>query len=468
MQVTRRSRIRLRLQNVAFVALFAAAIGLLGWLSGRYEYEADWTSSGRNTLAEPSRTLLARLEGPVYVTAFAREDELLRRRIEGLIGRYQREKPDFELQFVNPDREPERVRELDVTMNGELVVRYQGRSEKIQQHSEQELTNALQRLARGGERRIVFLTGHGERAPKGQANHDLGILGRELERKGLVLDTVNLAEQGAVPPDASVLVIAGPEVALLPGEVELIRRWVAGGGNLLWLADPGPLHGLEPLAEALGVAFLPGVVVDADTSLYGIPDPSFVLVPRYPPEVAITRSFDALTLYPRAAALELDPPEGWSSQPFLRSVARTWTETGALEGEIRFDEDTEERPGPLTIGAALTRPAPEQKPAEEPQAGAPADRPASAPEQRVAVIGDGDFLANAYAGNAGNLDLGLALVHWLTHDDVLIDIPAKTAPDRGLALTRTQAAVIAIGFQFAVPLLLLAAGLGIWYRRTRR
>lgn len=81
------------------------------------------------------------------------------------------------------------------------------------------------------------------------------------------------------------------------------------------------------------------------------------------------------------------------------------------------------------------------------------------------VIGDGDFLANTYLGNAGNLDLGLRLFNWLTFDDQFIDIPAKTASDRKLQLTENTVMVMGFGFLVILPLLLIATGIFIWRRR---
>jgi ABC-type uncharacterized transport system involved in gliding motility auxiliary subunit len=84
------------------------------------------------------------------------------------------------------------------------------------------------------------------------------------------------------------------------------------------------------------------------------------------------------------------------------------------------------------------------------------------------VIGDGDFISNTYLGNGGNLDVSLALINWLTHDDQLIPIPVKTTIDSQLDLSRAQAAVIGLGFLFVLPILLLSIGAWIWWSRRRR
>ena len=88
MRVTRKSRLRLRLENLVFYALLLGATGLLAFLSTRYHVQLDWTVSGRNTLSEASQALLGRLEGPVAITAYAREDEVLRGRVRDLVERY--------------------------------------------------------------------------------------------------------------------------------------------------------------------------------------------------------------------------------------------------------------------------------------------------------------------------------------------------------------------------------------------
>jgi ABC-type uncharacterized transport system involved in gliding motility auxiliary subunit len=457
MKVSRRSRILLRLQGLTFSLLFSASIGLLAWLSTQYVFQADWTHGARNTVSADTRELLAELDQPVLITAFVRDEAQLRRQIQDLVGSYQRFKDDIALEFINPDTAPEQVRELGISSGGELRVSYRGRSENIQTLSEHTLSNSLLRLSRQEQRWIAFLTGHGEREPLGETNHGLGIFGGELERKGLNVQTVNLAETN-IPGNISLLVIAGPRVNLLPGEVSALLDYVEQGGNLLWLAEPGDLHGLEPLAELLEIDFLPGRVVDAGSQLFGVDNPTFVVITAYP-QHEITANMATVTVFPEVAALALRDSGAWTQVPLLTTLPRSWTELGELAGEISFDADTDERAGPLDIGVVLTRmrPASEATEAVDEQ-----------PGQRVIVIGDGDFLSNTYLGNGGNLGLGLNMVHWLSHDDALIDIQVQGAPDTSLELGRTAQAVIGIGLLFGLPVLLLVSGLLVWLRRRRR
>lgn len=453
MKVTRRSRLLLRLQALLFATLFTGIIGMLAWLSTQYVYQADWTTGARNTISDETRRLLDDMQYPVNISAFVQDDELIRSQIKDLIGSYQRFKQDITLEFVNPDREPARVRELGIASGGEIVIRYLDRSENIQTLSEQQLSNALLRLSRQQQRWIVFLTGHGERPPTGDTNHGLGIFAGELERKGLNVQTVNLAE-AEIPSNTNLLVLAGPRVELLPGEIAKLQRYVEQGGNLLWLAEPGDLHGLQALAEQLDISLLPGMIVDATSQMFGIENPGFAIVTGYPRH-EITNEMTAVTVYPEAAALEINDSETWDAIPLLTTLERAWTELGEITGEIQFDPDTDERAGPLDIGVALTRERND-------------DSGASLPMQRIIVIGDGDFLSNTYLGNAGNLGLGLNMVQWLSHDDAALNIRIKSAPDTSLVLGKTAQAVIGLGFLVGLPVLLLLSGVVIWLLRRRR
>ena len=477
MKISRKIHLEIRLQNLAFSLLFLIVVGLLGWLSTRYSAQFDWTAGSRHTLAEAGRKVLDLLDGPVQITAYARENRQLREQIDDQIGRFLRHKKDITLTYVNPDTQPDKVRDLGITVDGELHVEYQGRSEKIQQASETALTNALQRLALAKDQRIVFLEGHGERSPSGRADHDLSQFGEELGRKGITVTGLNLAATPVIPENTSVLVVAGPRTNLLAGEVALLQAYLKQGRNLLWLADPGDLRGMAPVAQQLGLKFLPGTVVDASTQLFGISDPTFALVAEYSPH-PVTSQFNKLTIFPGAAALEkaVQGESEFEYDPILSTLARSWTETGPIAGKIQFDEGKGEKKGPLQIGFAITRTIQQPPPAkpddasgQKPQGedGTPKDEPKSS-IQRVVVIGDGDFLSNAFLGEGGNLELGVNLIQWLSQNDQFINIPPRPASDRALNFSEGALGVLAVGFLILLPLTLIGTGAFIWFQRRRR
>ncbi len=444
-------RLMLKIQSALFVVLLIVVTGLFAWLSNRYVLQLDWTAAQRNSLSEASSKLLEEMDGPVKITAYAREDKVLRRGIQDLVERYQKHKSDIDLVFVNPDRNPDEIRRLAISSDRELVVKYSTRSANVKSLNESSLTNALHRVARSEDRRLVYLKGHGERDLLGQANHDLGNFGKQLENRGFKIIGLNLPDAGAIPENTDTLVLSGGEVDLLPGEMALIVEFIAAGGNLLWLSEPGQSEATATLAKALNVRFVPGRVVEPTTRVFGVDDPDIVAVTRYGAHPA-TQAFNLITVFPGAVAIVAGISSDWQTSPLLLTSGQSWSERGPIDRQARLD-DTNEAAGPLQIGLALTR----QLIAEQ-----------GTSQQRVVIIGDGDFLANNYLVNAGNLQLGLNLINWLAGDDEFIDIPATTAPDLEFSLSRNKSLVVAFVPLALMPVALLAAGFFVWRLRRNR
>lgn len=436
-----------RLKNTLLTLAFIALIGGLAALTQRFTGQIDITSNAGNTLSEASQKVLANLPDKVQITAYLKKDAAIRRQIEQLVARYSDYKADVSLTFVDPASIPEKTRELNIGSEGGIIIDYQGRIERLIFMDEASLTNALLQLANANERWVSFLAGHGERVANGIANFDFGSFGKALDQHKIKAQSLNLATVQAIPDNSNLLVISAPAVPLMAGELTLIKQYIDNGGNLLLLTDPNNTH-LNPVLEWLGIRVLAGVLVDGKSKLYGIDDPSFVLASEYTKH-PITKGFQTITVYPVTAALDSDLTSPFKAEALLSSAKQSWTETEVVSGKIRFDAGGVERAGPLNFAYALTR-------------------TIKNTEQRIVVVGDGDFLSNTYIGNVGNLDMGLRLVNWLIHDDKFIDIPSKTTPDGGLQLSPTAIAALSFGFLIILPVLLLVTGFFVWRRRNRR
>jgi ABC-type uncharacterized transport system involved in gliding motility auxiliary subunit len=303
---------------------------------------------------------------------------------------------------------------------------------------------------------VAFVTGDGERRADGKANADMGVFMAQLESRGMRAVPLNFSQVGAVPEHTDLVVLASPTVTLPPGAVQALVDYVQRGGNLLWLTEPAnDALGLDPLADALGVHVLPGVLVDGSGAALGLHDPRIITRGDYPAQ-AITRGFTFTTLFPQASALAQVSQRDWAVVPFLRSGPQSWTEFQPIANDatsdIRFDAAAGELKGPLDFGLALSRlsPSPDKS------------------EQRAVVIGDGDFLSNTFLGNGGNRALGERVFDWLLGDDKLVDLPPRGAPDRLVQISQNGLNVISVGFLIVLPLLLLLIGGTIVWRRRRR
>ena len=445
-----------RLDGWLFALLLLLATGAIGYLSTRYAHEADWTTNSRTSLSAESRAVLAQLTGPVEIVSYANPQGDLRQAVAGFLQRYQLVKPDISLRFVDPQLDPAKMRELGITVDGALILHYQNREQRLDELSERSLTNALEKLIRGNDRVVAFVTGDGERRADGQANADLGTFMTQLEGRGMRAVPLNFAQVAAVPEHTDLVVLASPSLALPPGAVQALVSYLQNGGNLLWLTEPSNDDlGLNPLATALGIRVLPGVLVDGSGTALGLHDPRLIALGDYPPQ-AITRGFTLATLFPQVSALAQVTQGGWAVKPFLRTSAQSWTEFHPIDNnkpsDIRFDATSGELKGPLDFGFALSRlsPSPDKS------------------EQRAVVIGDGDFLSNTFLGNGGNRALGERVFDWLLGDDKLVDLPPRGAPDRLLVISQMELNMVSVGFMIALPLLLLLiGGLIVWRRRRR-
>ena len=445
-----------RLDGWLFALLLLLAAGAIGYLSTRYAHEADWTANGRTSLSAESHAVLAQLNSPVEIVSYANPQGDLRQTVAGFLQRYQAVKPDLSLRFVDPQLDPAKMRELGITVDGALILHYQNREQRLDELSERSLTNALEKLIRGNDRVVAFVTGDGERRADSQANADLGTFMTQLEGRGMRAVPLNFAQVSAVPEHTDLVVLASPSLALPAGAVQALVGYVQNGGNVLWLTEPSNDDlGLNPLATALGIRVLPGVLVDGSGAALGLHDPRLIALGDYPPQ-AITRGFTLTTLFPQVSALAQVTQGGWAVKPFLRTSAQSWTEFHPIDNnkpsDIRFDATSGELKGPLDFGFALSRlsPSPDKS------------------EQRAVVIGDGDFLSNTFLGNGGNRALGERVFDWLLGDDKLVDLPPRGAPDRLLVISQMELNMVSVGFMIALPLLLLLiGGLIVWRRRRR-
>ena len=433
-----------RLNGWVFALLVLLGAGAIGFLTARHDHTVDWTYNSRVSMSPETRAVLAKFDGPVDIVSYASPQGDLRQTIAAFLQRHQKAKPDLHLSFVDPQQDPAAMRNLGITVDGELILHYHDRQQRLDTLTERSLTDALERLVRGNDRIVAFVTGHGERRADGVANADLGTFVSQLEQSGMRAVPLNFSQATSVPAQTDLVVLAGAQTPLAPGATKALTDYLANGGNLLWLVDPGNLDAsLQPIADALGIRVLPGELIDASSSAMGLKDPRMIALGDYPPNM-ITRGFTLTTLFPEVAPLAEVRKSDWKIEPFLRSSPKATTQS--LDGNA-----ASQLKGPLDFGFSFSRLSP--SPAKS--------------EQRVVVIGNGDFLSNSYLGNGGNRALGERVFNWLLGDDQLISMPPRGAPDRVLSVSQGELSALTIGFMVVMPLLLLLIGGLIAWRRRR-
>lgn len=461
MNINRKLRFQLFVQNGFFVVLFLALVALLGYLASEYRIAKDITQANRNILTQGSVNVLKQMKGPINITVFATKDDAssgdnFRKGMMDFVARYQREKKDITLKFINPSEEPKLAQEAGVKSDGEMIVEYQKRSEHINPPiAEQEMTNLLVRLSRTNEQPIMYLDGHGERNLLGVKNHDIGEFGKQLEAKGFKFANPDLTIAQAVPQNGAMLVIASPQVDITEIEAKKIKAYLEAGGNLLWLLDDSNFRGLKSVAEYLGLQVSQGMVFDLASAQYGA-DARVSFANMYG-DHPITKNFMLRTLFPEAHEVDalVDSYEtGWKVSKLVDVAPNGWLSSQKLEKDEapEFDEKTDKR-GPINIGVAM-------------------ERKFGNKGQRVVVMGNANFLSNTFITNGGNLDLGINIVNWLAGDDKLITIQPMPLKDINVKIPDNSMGVAVAwlvfhGFQYFIPLAVMILGFYFWWKRRK-
>ena len=321
------------LTSASVLLLLAILVGI-NYVAGRQHKRWDLTEGGQFTLSDQTRKVLDGLKAPVNVKVFAKDTEFqrFRDRLDG----YTYASSQVKVEYIDPDKQPAVARQWQVQQYGTIAVDYNGRIERITTDTEQDITNAIVKAVEGGEKKVYFSQGHGERdTTSADQRTGYNAIAGALQRDNFAVEKVVLAQQQDVPADAAVLVIAGPKNDFLQPELDMVQRYLDKGGKLLLLIDPpdgadaAPLTGLIALARAWGVDVGTNVVVDVSSvgQMLGA-GPSVPVVATYP-DHPITENFGLITAFPLARSVT--PVEGGTNgrtaQPIATTSAQSWAET---------------------------------------------------------------------------------------------------------------------------------------------
>jgi ABC-type uncharacterized transport system involved in gliding motility auxiliary subunit len=291
-----------------------------------------------------------------------------------------------------------------------------------------------------------------------------------LSQQGFIIQRHNLLSTQSIPENTDILVIAAPRSKVSAGEVTLLQNYIKQGGQLLWLHDPDSTQSLNPLAEQLGILLYTGTVVDANQELQqllGIRNVAAIPVIEYGKSM-LTKGIETQTLFPFSTMIEEDfdakvkPDMEWQYDAFLSSMSSSWLETGDINAStLIFEVENNDQQGPIPLALSLKK-----SYTSDTNQGDEVDNDRRK-EQRIVIMGDSDFMLNAFIGYGSNLDLARNIFNWLSQDDSTISIPTSIATDTRLALSDSVLISLSLFFLILLPLGLIIAGVFIWIQRRK-
>lgn len=465
------------LNSALFTVLVLAILVLVNYVGGRHQiFHTDLTKNKQYSLSDQTIKILKALDKKVTITAFISEENQRGDEMRRLLNDYDRAASRLEVKFYDFKTDVDKVQEYGAKFDGTMFVEAgeEGakRKEEIQGGSEEQITSTILAATTGQKTRICFLTGHGETGPEsagGPEKPSYSALKSILTNQQYQVDTLNMVTQKLpqVPGDCKLLVVAGAKYAPTPAELKAITQYVDQAGNLLLLLEPPPAYDFADLLKAHGVTPLPGQVTDPLSSAEG----NQQILAAVPQEHDVTHGLQLVVL-PTTIAFDVQesapppampgappPPSDQKARPLLKtSDAAT---VAGLTG----------RRGPFTVAVAIDEsPAapPPQMPGMPPQ-----PQPESERKSRIIAIGDADFATDTWFDTLGGMrglggqDMAFAAmsVNWLVKNEKLVSVPPKQPADKPFSVTDSQKRFVWLMTIGIVPLLIILAGVFIWWRR---
>ena len=456
---------RLGFNSILMVLMFLGILEFINFLNARYPLRIDLSESQQFTIAPQTGNVLDNLSGRITITAFSREGSKGETRYRDLLNTYQYRTNHIAYTIADPDKKPALARKHGITKIDTAILESGGRTAEVPAPTEQELTNAIIRVTRTVKTSVRFLVGHGEPRLDDPGKQGYSMLSAAIENQGYDVSTVSVLEDAEPSDHISVLVIAGPRRMFTADELKLVRKYILKKGRLLLLLDPTlrpeTNTGLEPLLAIRGVSFGNGVIMDPESRLSGA-EFTIPLVTSYP-EHGITHQFDLATFFPIARSVRIQAESDstaqadWDIHPLANTNPSSWEEYDFQSTEATFDVATDTK-GPLTVAVAVAP----KKILGHGGVELNKDRPPA-----MVVIGDSDFVTNAYVNFSGNRDFFLNTLHWLAEERDLISISATAASFEPMVLTRNQAQILLYVQVLLLPSIVFGLGVFVWQKRRR-
>ena len=426
----------------------------VNFLAVRHNKTGDFTEEKLNSLSDQSLQLLKNLDQDLSVKVFYRGQEAAeeKQKAKSSLDTFLENSSKLKVQYFDSYVDILDVQKYlnDLPDKDSALVfvfaEYGDKKVKIDPpYGEEQITAALIKVTRKGEKKIYFTAGHGERDIESVNADGLKMFKTALEEASFVVLPLNLIEKGGVPEDASVVVVAGPTTQFQDGELNWLRDYAKKGGHLIIALDPGQRHNLANLTKTFGVEFANNYILNEYNQLLGRGAASAIGL-MFDPGNEITKPFPTGRNYAVFdLASEIRPAMDRVPTLTVSEIIKTDKNSFTINELVKTAKPNNRKD--FSVAIAVSGKINDQ-----------------AADFQAVVFGDSDFMTNKAFDQGLNRDLAMNSVATLANEKDLISIRAKQAKGTKMSLTRTtQLAVIFGGM--ALPLILLITSGVVWFRR---
>jgi ABC-type uncharacterized transport system involved in gliding motility auxiliary subunit len=455
-----------------YIIVILAVLGAINFLANRYTKSYDSTSNKQFSLSDQTIKIASGLKNDVKVTYF--DDQTRFPQAKDLLDRYAALSTKLKVEYIDPVKKPQVAKSLGYRRDLNIMIASNGRQEEAKSLTEEEVTGALIRSQKSGERNVCFVNAAGEKSIDEEGNTGFSLMKQLLTRDNYKTKTVNLRAGGAadaskpvaigqapvlgaveVPKDCLTLVAGGPTLDYPQPVVDALKAYVEGGGHLLLMLDTPLKLGREGAASentALlsvlsGWGVTPGKDLVLDLSgignMFGA-GPEIPIILQYESS-PITRPLARVpTAFPLTRSLDVKAPgKGTADKLIATTDDSIAVDKIGPGGQI---DPKQGKKGPFTLAASGTT---------------------GTPGGRWVVTGTSGWAENRAMGSRslGNRDLFMNMINWLTADEDLISIRPKSTEDRPLTMTAQKVNLVFWLSIVIFPLGIVGLGLATWWKR---
>ena len=442
-----------------YILVVIAIVAAANFLANRYNRSYDSTANKRYSLSDQTIKIVSNLKQDVTIAYFDETTALARGR--DLLERYSALSPKLKVEYNDPFKKPQLAKEYGITTTGTTVLRSGDKRQEARSLSEEELTSAIVRLLKTGDRVACFASGAGEHALDENSNNSYSGLKDLFEKNNYKTSEMNLLEKPEISQGCSLVVVGGPKRDYPQPVVDALKKYVEAGGRALLLLDPPLKTGKETvadnnalleLARSWGVTLNKDMVVDTSGvgQLYGM-GPEVALATRYENHAIVREMKRTATAFPLVRSLEIKNGDKTTVEKLVSTSKNSLAATNlnAAGGALQMPKGEAQS---YLIAAAGTYRSGQQKDGNN-------------VDGRFVVAGSSDWVTNYALGFGGNRDLVMNMTNWLTNDEDLISIRPKDPEDRRIQMTRNQMLMVRMVSQFLIPLGAILLGFLVWWKR---
>jgi ABC-type uncharacterized transport system involved in gliding motility auxiliary subunit len=438
-----------------YIAVVLAILATANVLANRYDKSFDATSNKRYSLSDQTAKIVKGLKQDATITYFDRPRGFAPAKDQ--LDLYSNLSPKVHVKYVDPDKDPMAARAAGFKNNGTAIVQVGLNKNEAKSVTEEEITGALIRDLKNTTRTVCFVTGSGEHQIDDSGRNGYSRFKDLLGKDNYAAKSIDLLQKAEVPGECTVLVVAGPRGDYQQPAVDAIKKFVEDGGRALFLLDPPLKMGRSEIADndaLAGVLQDWGVTTDKDLildlnpigQLFGL-GPQVALVSSYDAHPIVSEMKGITTGFPLSRSIDVKSGSKTTVQKLFSSSDSSLA-TDKLNSPSVDPSDPKNKKGPMTVAAAGT-----YNTGKENSQG------------RFVVIGSSDWAANGFINFNGNRDLAMNAMNWLSSDEDLISIRPKEPEDRRITMTNAQFRWVLISSQFILPLIVIFAGVSVWWRR---